>query len=83
MARKLVCSTCNQYLIKDSAKFKEFWESIYGKSKGRYICDVCGFVIQIDDGCWAGVLLVDKNDKNYKLQKPEFWMDNYITVCQK
>lgn len=80
MARKIVCSTCNQYLIKAAKEFREFYESIYGESKMALICDDCGEHIVMGGPCWAGVLLTEKSHPNYAHQKPDFWAGHYIII---
>jgi hypothetical protein len=64
-----------------SAKeFGELYESIPGKPIGDLRCDGCGKDFLASETCYAAVLLTSNTHPNYKYQKPEFWMKDFITT---
>ena len=79
MARKILCTECDKQLLQLANKYSELYESIGGESNSEYRCDDCGKDIKKGDKCFASVLLPNKNHPNYPFQKPESWMNAFIT----
>lgn len=82
MARYIHCEKCNREMAASAKEFVELYESIPGNPIGDLRCDGCGMSFSPDDKCFAAVLLTSNSHPNYKYQKPEAWMDGFITIIQ-
>jgi len=80
MARYIHCPLCKDRVEKNAIKFGELYESIKGTALKSMICDANGEQIKFGDECYAAVLLLNKEHKNYIHQKPEVWMNEFIKV---
>lgn len=78
---KILCPDCNKRYSELSTQFGELHEFVEGKSKGEFLCDGCGMpnYIHVGDTCFATVTLPNRNHFNYQIQKPDVWMDDYLT----
>jgi hypothetical protein len=78
MSRKILCPKCNDAISKLAEKYNELFESKNGTSLLEMKCDDCGRDIEINENCFAAVLLPSEYHPNYQMQKPENWASIYI-----
>jgi hypothetical protein len=64
----------------NAIKFQELYESIEGFAIKDLWCDGCPTPFKKGDKCYASVLLTTNLHPNYKAQKPESWMKDFITT---
>lgn len=85
MARKLVCSECNNKFVEAVTKYREVWETIGGYAKKAFMCDGCGYDIKKGEFCYCGILIDNKDNPIYKgkSQRPEFWFMDFVDKEQK
>lgn len=83
MARYIHCEKCNREMAASAKEFGELYESIEGTAIKDMFCDGgCGkewpTPIRKGDKCFASVLLTNNQHPNYKFQKPEAWMGQFM-----
>lgn len=80
MSRLLHCVPCNSKMEKAAEKFGEYYTSIAGMARRKYMCDCCGNTVEENADCFAACLLPSKEHFNEVTHEPFVWAEDYIKL---